>query len=1053
MSIFTDGLNKIVDTFQKVGLGPVPTLGSTNFVPSPYRTANPNDNQMAFGPNPIASAPTPKFTDNSKTGLVLNTISGIMPQAATTVKDIAQSTARSFASTGLSLMGKKQLEETPTSRVLYGAGPVKDIQTRISDTKTTIKESPFAQKYGADKYAGPLAFAGVVGGTVLDLTPWGGGKAVKSLTKEVPEAFIKYIASEADEMAINSTLRAIGVDEVNAIKLAKELAPASTVDEVKDVLVKYEIGNIRNALGPKVQMSDEGVPMARKDVPMLPALKTPPKPKATKIPEQPAVPKSIYGLTKQNLAPLKFLDQGNADTFRQWNSDNIIGKEFANNTYQTTKIDGDGMNLINRYQAGEPNPQIKGIFDQLFNEANKRGVEVPYRQNYVPQVYKGTYNDVQKSIAKYLTDNGVTDEQALEYIKGINPLPNEVALRLKLSPNFEKERVFPDYKTAQEYGLVPKYQTVSELAAHYRGELEKAVANNKLIDTLKKRGVLKPADSQFAPSDWQIVNTEFSGPKLMKAPPNVAKVINNIFADPNARGLFGTLVKGVGETSAAAQNIVLSAGAPGSNVNFFAIGQLNKELTSGNAKAAKAFLQTNSKSSTVKYFNNNKDTIMRMANQGIDVTNRMGVFGKDNLLNLLSEKEYAKALGFSIDKVFGEKTFQGFMPMMQTQLFKDVYNSGIRKGLSGAEAEKLAGDIIKKNFGLNTDAFARSEITKDTLKAVFFAPRFREGIINVLGNTGKAGLNLLNLLRGSAGKIDPSLSRNRRLLAGMILVYAGYNAINKKLNGNYMWDNPENRKFALRIPLPNGDVTYIEFMPSFLAFARNMASGVLSTGKGDFDQATQQFGSVFSIPIKLTSEVIGNRDYFGSAIYKDTDSTLEKTKKIAAHLGLGISHPYVKEVVNQIQDKKPMYQSIITGLELPLKFSTKDKEEANKIFNVMDKQNQDRADMTKLSEKEHNRLKSLSKEEANGELRKIYDTNPDLYEKIKNRAEADKMGLTDNERYIKMLDIDHRAQYIFERLQDMTTKEEKNAYIADLAKKKIVTKDTYAELSKLIKGK
>jgi len=784
----------------------------------------------------------------------------------------------------------------------------------------------------------------------------------------------------------------------------------------------------------------------------LPPLTTQaPKPKVTKPLEIP-VPRTIGGLIKRDLAPLKYVDEDTAGIFRAWNGGVIKAKELANQTAQTVKIPNDSMDLIHRYQAGENIPEVKKIFDDLFNEANQKGLDIPYRQNYVPQIWKGSYNDTQKALVKYMKDNGINSEQAQSYMNGVEQLPQDIANRLKLSPSFDKERIFPDYKTGMKYGLQPKYSTVRELAANYKGELEKVLANQNLLETLKKKGQIKPADSEFTPKNWVVLNKEFTGGKLYSASPNVAKVINNIFPNPDIKGPMSSILKGVGSASGGLQNVILSAGLPGTNVNFFAIGQLNKELHTGNAKAVKSYLASNSRSATVKYFKKHQDTLLDMAEQGIDVTSRMGAFGRDTFSGLLKEKEFSKALGFGIDKVFGEKTFQGFLPMMNVQLFEDVYKGALKKGMTTEEAKILAGNIVKKNFGLNTDDFARSEKVRDGLKAVFFAPRFRESIINSLTNTGKSGLDFIYHLGGARGKIDPNLSRNRRLLAGMILSFGIYNYINKELNGNYMWDNPDNRKFALRIPRKDGEIMYVEFMPSYLAFARNMVSGGINLAKGDIKQSTQQFGSVFSIPIKMTTELIGNSDYFGNPIYKETDDGKTKAKKIGAYIGLNYNHPYIKEIVNQIQDKKPMYQSVITGLELPLKFSTQDKEEANKIFDLMDVQNKERADTTVLAQKEYEKLKATPPAERNVFMKNIYDTNPDVYNKIVDIVEADQMGLSKNEKYIKMLGIKYRAKYILEQMQKIPP-EERNAYARNLEEKKILTKDTYVELAKLINNK
>lgn len=415
---------------------------------------------------------------------------------------------------------------------------------------------------------------------------------------------------------------------------------------------------------------------------------------------------------------------------------------------------------------------------------------------------------------------------------------------------------------------------------------------------------------------------------------------------------------------------------------------------------------------------------------------------------MVAKPKFAEILGKHFDRAFNEKTFQSFIPQMQVQLFEDIYKGALKNGLADGEAQKLAADTIRKNFGLN-EFNGRSKLVEDSLSATFFAPKFREGIINTLYNTGKSGFDFVKQLGGARGKMDPTLNRNRRLLLGMLITYALYNALNKEINGNYMWENPENRKFALRIPRKNGEVVYVEFMPSFLAFARNMFSGAIALGKGDIKTGTQKFGSVFSMPVKISSEIFANSDYFGNPIYKPYDSGGIKALKIAKYVGLQVNHPYVKETINQIQDKKPLYQSLTAALEFPLKYSTEDKEEASRIFNAVDDQNKEKSQLKDKAERLFKELDQLEPEEADAKAEEIYNSDPELYQKLIDVANAKRLDLQPNEKYMLSLNIAYRAKYIYEKVKKMETDEEKDAYISNLSEKKIITDATYEEIAKL----
>jgi hypothetical protein len=82
------------------------------------------------------------------------------------------------------------------------------------------------------------------------LSGFGGGKAVKFATDEIPEAFFSAMAKESSPGAIEGTLRKIGMDEVTAKSLAPKFAESTTANEAKSVLAdfgkpeNYKTGNI-----------------------------------------------------------------------------------------------------------------------------------------------------------------------------------------------------------------------------------------------------------------------------------------------------------------------------------------------------------------------------------------------------------------------------------------------------------------------------------------------------------------------------------------------------------------------------------------------------------------------------------------------------------------------------------------------------------------------------------------------------------------------------------------------------------------------------------------
>ena len=98
----------------------------------------------------------------------------------------------------------------------------------------------------------------------------------------------------------------------------------------------------------------------------------------------------------------------------------------------------------------------------------------------------------------------------------------------------------------------------------------------------------------------------------------------------------------------------------------------------------------------------------------------------------------SKQVGETFDKAFTKKDFASFMPQMMVQTFKDAAQRFAAQGLPATQAASLAADTVRAFHGLIGNV-GRSRATEDALSSVFYAPRFRESIINTLWNSLKAG--------------------------------------------------------------------------------------------------------------------------------------------------------------------------------------------------------------------------------------------------------------------------------------------------------------------------
>lgn len=696
----------------------------------------------------------------------------------------------------------------------------------------------------------------------------------------------------------------------------------------------------------------------------------------------------------ESINPVRNQDPVVQDIYKIWTRELLVGEQRANNLIGKIPKVSDNFKTILNYEKGVPTKYtniIKREFDALFEKANQAGLDIKYRKNYVPQVYQNTTEEVQEAMARYMKSKNVSDDIIDRYLRGIDDLPEQVSNRLQINPSFGKERAFPNYATAIEHGLTPKYQEPAQLLSHYALELDKTVANKKFLDNLIKNGLLKTAPG--AKSGWQAVNLPFS-PKGYYAEAKLARMLNGIFRNEEMLGALRTGLKHASNVAKTAQEIVLSAGVPKTNINFFAIGMgLVKEMTAGNFKSVVRFIQSNFNQVTIKHFAKNKEFLTMMAQEGIDMTKILGSH-KTIYNKFKNMKGFAKKAGFIWDKIFQEKTFNSLMPMNYLDTFKDTYNRALKK-MSPAAARKLAGDTVKAYHGLFENV-GRGKGTEDFMSATLFAPKFREGLIHTLINTAKSVTTEI---------FNPAFRKNRKLIAGMIITGLGYNALNKKFSGHYMWDNPPGKEFELMIPTELGeegdDVTYVPFMPSFLAFPRSIVSGGIAAAKGDASTAIQKFSGLASIPLKLVGELWANKDHFGREIYDPDADAKTVMKQMAGYVfgfnskgaSGGINHPFIREIYNQIFTDKPLYQSVTEALEIPLKFSSMTNIEKGEFYEGLRKKEAEDKKIKEEFKPRYDEVQTLLEagkiEEATALTREMTPDEYKVYESLK-RSDANK---------------------------------------------------------------
>ncbi len=620
------------------------------------------------------------------------------------------------------------------------------------------------------------------------------------------------------------------------------------------------------------------------------------------------------------LNPLKNTPEEVQNTASTWRTEVLTGYESANKLAQEFSDipEEDGWKLVryiqdptgstaerldfNPEQYSKQVKELRRVYDTLREEANANDLDVGYINNYLNQVWEESPDEIERRLRS-----------------------------LGTKPGFTKERSIPSYEEGIELGLTPKYTHPAQLVAHYRASLDRAVANKGLVDSLKDQGYLVPESK--APVDWMRIDSPFM-PKTsfetddgkvivqdLKAPPRVARAMNSILGDMGMGG-WERLAKVGSKVSRLMQDLTLSGGY--GPVNAFTAGNAIKDITAGRVKSPiTSFFRSFSNDATKSFFKKNNEYLDKMAEEGLEP--RTNLDYRTLFKNMAKQRGLKERFGELFSKHMTEPTFKRFLPMLNLNLFKDTYERAIAKGFSADEAQEIAGRATRNFYGIQ-DNFDRPEVSEDILASVFFAPRFREGMVNFWVNTVK-GIEPKNLS-------DPAYRANRKFLAGLGATYALYTLLNKKLTGHWMHENKGGKEFFLEIPGEDERSVFVPILPSVGTVPRR---GLEVAGKlkdADIRGATQKLGSLTSQPLSLGTQLATNRTFYGGPIYDYDDPALTKLGKLGGYAFEQSSHPFFGEPMAVVQGRKTPGEAALAMAEMPAYPSASTPEEQDKYVKI-----------------------------------------------------------------------------------------------------------------------
>lgn len=550
--------------------------------------------------------------------------------------------------------------------------------------------------------------------------------------------------------------------------------------------------------------------------------------------------------------------------------------------------------------------EVRQVYDQLYNLAKKEGIDMKYVKNYLTHIWDRPQDEVAQLYKQY-----------------------------KTKFKFSNERTLPTYEEGIKMGLKPKYSNPAQIIADYTSRLKQTIEKVNLLRDLEKEGFLvakrmpgfEPVTVSGIEPKAKIIGENKIREGVYYAPPEVAAVLRRAFGEQGSRP-FSLLAK----IMSLWQDIKLAGGIPGTPLNAWTFGQVIKEITAGRPiHALKAVVNSMTQEGANKFFQEHIDDILAMEKRGIGVSTSLNLENLTGVKNI-GEIFKEKGLGGVWHAVVNDPTFKRFSPMLQIDFFSRMRKELINKGYDKELAADIAAKATKNFYGIIDfgEMALRDKNIEDLITTVFFAPKYRESVLNFL----------LNNIKALKNPLSPENIYNTRYIIGTVLTYLAYDKLNRMFNGRGLAENPPGTEDKLLIPVSKitgneNDKTVIgvPIGPSVLTLPRAGARAVLRVAKGDIKGAIGDVVSTASsIGLKTIGDIAMNSDYFGKPIYDEGDDLPTATKKIAQYFFTQTQHPYIAEIFDPRNQKDPAYQRLARAMELPLRFYTEKSLNAKYFF-------------------------------------------------------------------------------------------------------------------------
>lgn len=565
----------------------------------------------------------------------------------------------------------------------------------------------------------------------------------------------------------------------------------------------------------------------------------------------------------------------------------IKGKEF-----QT--LDAEGMDAIMKFQAGAKQgmEKVQEYFNSKYSQLQKAGIDFNFRENYLPQLWNNTPEEINQVFNK----------------------------RLSTKPGFTMQRMIETYQEGIAAGLTPRFSKMSDLVRWYETTANRAMADKQFFDQLAKDKFIMPQGN--APRDWVTLNPDsfpkISGKKsdiLYKASPELASKINEYLATPtlSTNWLSKNLAK-VAAFASSTKNRMLSFGIPGTGINAHGFNILARSyLERGVGGAVETAYYMVNPNAAAKVADHYMSIAPDAAKSGL-------TFSTGEYDNVIDNPEIRSMFAQKWDDLFEKPLFEKIITAKKlegwSRLSKE-YMKSMPEAQAKAEASKFMNTLYG---GINWEELGRSRDLQNVLRSAILAPDWLESNLRL----GKGMVTSLFDIKNPAGKAY------RKAVTNLAASYVGLNVLNYMTSGHLMIQNDSGHTFELEAGYTaDGQKRYIRPYGTAVDFARLPVDIAVSTLKGDYSAVGKIVRNRTSTLVQPVISYITDTDYKGDpAGWRGVDRygrKMDPTTRmlsIGNQLGTAIGFPAVgQNIIDYATGKQGAEQAILQGLELPFRYS------------------------------------------------------------------------------------------------------------------------------------